>query len=155
MVAKLFRLHPDAVLPRYEHPGDAGLDLFTVEDVELKPGGRAGVATGWAIEFPDGYVARILGRSGWALKYGVSAAMSGVIDAGYRGEWKVILNNFGTESCQIRKGDKIAQALFYPVARATVAEVGELSASARGTGGFGGSGFGASVKEKDDPIQSS
>lgn len=93
------------------------------------------------MEFPLGYVARILGRSGLALKHGISGAMSGVIDAGYRGEWKVILNNFGATKYRIQKGDKIAQALFYPVVIATIDEVSELSETSRGEAGFGSTGF--------------
>lgn len=140
MVAKFQRLHPDAVLPAVAHPGDAGFDLTSVEDVEIPAGGRAAVSTGWAVEFPAGYVARILGRSGLMLHHGLSGALAGVIDASYRGEWKVIVHNSSHESYRIKKGDRIAQAVFLPVATPEIEEVAELSDSTRGQDGFGSTG---------------
>lgn len=140
MTVRLQRLHPDAVMPSVAHAGDAGYDLASVEDVTIEPGGRAAIGTGWAVEFPHGYVARILGRSGLAIKYGVSGALAGVIDASYRGEWKVILYNFGSEPYQVTKGDRIAQAIFVPVATPELTEVTQLSASDRAAGGFGSTG---------------
>lgn len=140
MTINFKRLHPDAILPTVAHPGDAGHDLYSVEDVEIPAGGRAGVGIGWAIEFPHGYVARILGRSGLAIKYGVSGALAGVIDASYRGEWKVILVNLGQEAYVVNKGDRIAQAVFFPVVIPTLVEVDELSESDRAVGGFGSTG---------------
>lgn len=137
---QLKRLNPAATMPAYAHPGDAGLDLYSCEEIELKPGERAGVGIGWAIEFPHGYVARILGRSGLALKHGLTGAMAGVIDPGYRGEWKVIIVNLGHEPYRITVGERIAQAIFVPVVFADMTEVTELSDSARGAGGFGSTG---------------
>lgn len=126
-------------MPRYEHPGDAGLDLFSAERVLIPPGATVAVGIGWAIEFPPGYVARILGRSGLAVKYGLHP-LSGVIDAGFRGEWKVILLNSGAEPYTVEVGDKIAQAVFFPIVIAELTVTEKLTDSLRGIGGFGSSG---------------
>ncbi|MBI4175531.1 dUTP diphosphatase [Candidatus Berkelbacteria bacterium] len=140
ITVQLKRLSPGASVPRYEHPGDAGLDLFSAEEITLPPGGRAAIGTGWAMAFPPGFVARILGRSGLALKHGLSAALAGVVDAEYRGEWKVILLNTDAEPYTVHVGDKIAQAVFFPIVTAVPEVVSELSETQRGSGGFGSSG---------------
>lgn len=135
------RLHPDAVLPTYAHPGDAGLDLTSVEHVVLEPGQRHAVATGWAMAIPNGWVGLVHPRSGLALRQGLTVANApGTIDAGYRGEVKVILVNLGADAVTIAPGDRIAQLLLQHVGHATVEEVGTLEDSARGSGGFGSTG---------------
>lgn len=150
---KLKRLHPDAKVPRYAHaPGeDAGMDLVSVEDLELRPGQPRAVATGIQIELPPGFEAQVRPRSGLALKHAVTVLNSpGTIDPGYRGEVKVILLNLGTESFRIAKGDRIAQMV---VARYAAVEwiESELSASDRGEGGFGSSGLSSQTSAPTKP----
>jgi len=139
----LQRLHPDAVLPRFAHEGDAGSDLVAVEAVTLAPnGGRAMVATGFAMALPEGYAGFVLPRSGLAAKHGVTCANApGLIDAGYRGEIKVALVNLDpTNPYDVKPGDRIAQLVIMPVPAISFVEVEELPASQRGSGGFGSSG---------------
>jgi dUTP pyrophosphatase len=138
---QVVRLHPDAVLPSYAHPGDAGLDLTSVEAVTLRPGARAAVPTGLAVAVPDGWVGLVHPRSGLALRHGLTVANApGTIDAGYRGELKVILVNVGDEEVTIAAGDRIAQLVLQEVGLARVVEVASLDDTARGEGGFGSTG---------------
>ena len=136
------RLRPDAVLPVRAHPGDAGLDLASCEQVDLGPGMRAAVATGWAVAVPDGMAGLVVPRSGNALRMGLTVANApGIIDAGYRGEVKVILVNLGDSPVAIAPGDRIAQLVLVPVALGSAREVDELPQSdGRGAGGFGSTG---------------
>jgi dUTP pyrophosphatase len=141
------RLDVDLPLPSYAHPGDAGADLLTTVDVALAPGERALVPTGIAIALPEGYVALVHPRSGLAARHGLSIVNTpGTVDAGYRGEIKVMLiNHDPRESIELRRGDRIAQLVVQRVERAVFAEVGELPASVRGSGGYGSTGgFGPS-----------
>lgn len=127
--------------PSYAHPGDAGLDLRSAEDVVLKPGKRAMVGTGFAMALPEGYAAFVQPRSGLAAKHGISIVNTpGLIDCHYRGEVKVILVNLGEEEFRVRKGDRIAQMVIQRVETAGVVEVEELDETARGEGGFGSTG---------------
>lgn len=130
-------------VPEYAHPGDAGADLVASETVELGPGERATVATGSAIALPDGYVAFVVPRSGLAAKHGITVVNSpGTVDAGYRGEIRVILlNTDRTASYTITAGDRIAQLVVLPVARARFVPVERLPGSHRGEGGFGSTGY--------------
>lgn len=139
MIIKFQKLVADAKIPTYAHPGDAGLDLYSCEDVVIKPGERHAVSLGFAMEFSHGFVARILDRSGMALKNGIHC-LAGVVDAGYRGECKAVLINLGDVPYTIEKGDKVAQMLIQPVEICDIETVEELSNSERGEGGFGGSG---------------
>jgi dUTP pyrophosphatase len=136
------RLDPDIPLPAYAHPGDAGADLSTAVDVRLEPGERALVPTGIGIALPDGYVALVHPRSGLAARCGVSIVNApGTVDAGYRGEIKVMLiNHDPREAVVLRRGDRIAQLVVQEVERARFVEVDELPQSARGTGGHGSTG---------------
>jgi dUTP pyrophosphatase len=135
---KVKRLSPDAVLPTVAHPGeDIGYDLYSSEDVTLAARGAAGVHTGIAIEFVPTAGGIVKTRSGMAKKRLMCNA--GVIDAGYRGEVIVLMENLGDEPYAVRKGDKIAQLLEHPFLAAEVIE-GELSDAARGMKGFGSSG---------------
>lgn len=135
------RLHPAAVAPAYAHDGDAGLDLVSVEDVELGPGRRHAVATGWAMAVPAGWVGLVHPRSGLALRRGLTVANApGTIDAGYRGEVKVILVNLGDAPVTIAVGDRVAQLVLQRVGQATVVEVADLDQTRRGSGGFGSTG---------------
>lgn len=137
------RLDPDLPLPSYAHPGDAGVDLYATEDVELLPGERAMVGTGVAIALPDGYAAFVHPRSGLAARYGVTTLNSpGTIDAGYRGEIKVVLVNLNPkETVRLKRGDRIAQLVIQQVERAVFYEVERLPGSVRGTDGFGSTGL--------------
>ncbi len=135
---KVKRLAPDAVLPTVAHPGeDIGYDLYSAEDITLPRRGGAGVHTGIAIEFAPTAGGIVKTRSGMAKKRLMCNA--GVIDAGYRGEVIVLMENLGDEPYQIRKGDKIAQLLEHPFLAGEVVE-DELSDAARGAKGFGSSG---------------
>ncbi|MEX0592994.1 MAG: dUTP diphosphatase [Nitriliruptoraceae bacterium] len=142
------RRHPDARLPSYAHDGDAGLDLSSVADVDIPPGGRVAVPTGLALAIPDGWVGLIHPRSGLARRQGLTVANApGTIDAGYRGEIEVLLVNLGDKTVTIGVGDRVAQLVVQRVGYATVVEVGELGETARGDGGFGSTGTGASTVE--------
>ena len=138
------RLHPEARLPLRAHDDDAGHDLHAVEAVTLAPGGRAMVATGIAIELPPGHAGLVVPRSGLAARHGIAIVNApGLIDAGYRGEVKVLLLNTDREQpFEIRPGDRIAQLVVAPVAAPEVVEVDALEATARGAGGFGSTGVG-------------
>lgn len=130
------------MLPARAHPGDAGLDLVAAEDARLAPGERAAVATGWAVAIPEGMAGLVVPRSGNALRHGLTVANApGLIDAGYRGELKVILVNLGADPVAVAAGDRIAQLVLVPVALGAAAEVPELPESdGRGEGGFGSTG---------------
>ena len=141
-VLKIKKLSEDAIIPFYAHPGDAGLDLFSVEEVTIEPGKRKLVATGISIELPKNTEAQVRPRSGLALKYGVTVLNSpGTIDEGYRGEIGIILINFSKEEFKIEKGMKIAQMVIKPILDLEVEEVYELTETSRGQGGFGSSGL--------------
>lgn len=133
------RLKLEAHLPSYAHPGDVGLDMYSLEDRELKPGERAIFFVGFALEFPVGYAAIVKDKSGLPKNAGIHT-MGGVYDAGYRGEYNVNLINLGSESYHIKRGDKIAQLVIFPVAIAELEEVQELSTTSRGEGRFGSTG---------------
>jgi dUTP pyrophosphatase len=136
------RLRPDAVLPVRQHPEDAGLDLCCVEPVRLGPGERASVPTGLAVAVPVGYAGLVTPRSGLAAKHGLTLVNApGVIDAGYRGELRVLLlNTDRDESFVAEPGARIAQLLIVPVALPATVAVDELDATVRGDGGFGSTG---------------
>ncbi|MFN2390247.1 MAG: dUTP diphosphatase [Actinomycetota bacterium] len=136
------RLDPDLPLPSYARAGDAGLDLIAAEDVSLSPGERAAVGTGVAIAIPVGSAGFVHARSGRAGREGLALVNApGLIDAGYRGEIKVLVVNLDTsEPIHIKRGDKIAQLVIQPVERAELEEVGELPTSERGLGGLGSTG---------------
>ncbi len=138
----LVRLDPDLPVPAYAHPGDAGADLVTAVDVELAPGERALVPTGVAIALPEGYVALVHPRSGLAARHGLSIVNTpGTVDAGYRGEIKVLLVNLDPrEPVTLRRGDRVAQLVVQRVERARFVEVEELPGSPRGEGGYGSTG---------------
>ena len=138
----VLRLDTELPLPSYAHPGDAGADLLTTVDVRLAPGERALVPTGVALALPDGYVALVHPRSGLAARFGLSIVNTpGTIDAGYRGEIKVLLvNHDPAEPIELRRGDRIAQLVVQRFERARFLEVDELPDSVRGDGGYGSTG---------------
>jgi dUTP pyrophosphatase len=139
---RIKKLRPDIEAPEYAHTGDAGLDIRSAEDLELPPGERYLVGTGFAMALPAGYAAFVQPRSGLAARQGISIANTpGLIDCHYRGEVKVILINLGQEPFKVRKGDRIAQMVIQAVESARVEVVGELDDTARGAGGFGSTGL--------------
>lgn len=138
MRVKIKKLKPEAITPNYALPGDVGLDLYSLDDCELRPGVKQIFELGFALEIPNSYGAFVMDKGGMA-KRGIHA-MGGVFDAGYRGEYLVQLINLGKEPCQIKKRDKIAQLIILPVAMAKLVEVDELSGSKRGHGRFGSTG---------------
>ncbi|CAN5707224.1 dUTP diphosphatase [soil metagenome] len=136
-------LDPDLPLPSYAKAGDAGADLVARAPVRLEPGGgRAVVPTGIALALPEGYAGFVLPRSGLALRHGVTCLNTpGLVDAGYRGELKVLLvNTDPVEPYEVGRGDRIAQLVVQAVAQVAFVPVDELPASERGAGGFGHSG---------------
>lgn len=139
---KVKRLHEDAQLPYRAHPGDAGLDVFSIEEKMILPGEVGLVGTGIALELPEGTEAQMRPRSGLALKHAVTLLNSpGTIDEGYRGEIKVIMINHGKEPFTVEKGMRIAQMVVAPVMRIEVLETVEMTDSERSAGGFGSSGM--------------
>jgi dUTP pyrophosphatase len=139
MKIKIKKLNEEGKLPTYAHPGDVGMDMYSLEDYELKVGERKIFPVGFALEFETGYAAIVKDKSSLPMKYGIHT-MGGVFDAGYRGEYNVNLINLGKENYKISKGDKIAQLVIYPVVIADLQEVNELSDSSRGGGNFGSTG---------------
>lgn len=141
------RLDPEVPVPAYGHPGDAGCDLVTTEAAELEPGERAVLPTGVSIALPDGYAAFVHPRSGLAARCGLALVNApGTVDAGYRGEIKVIVVNLDPrESVRFERFDRIAQLVVQRVEKVRFHEVAELPGSARAEGGFGSTGGHAAV----------
>ncbi len=140
MKLKVKKISPGARLPIYQHPGDAGMDLFAAEETALNAGEVKAVPTGIRMAIPEGYVGLIWDKSGISLQ-GVHR-LAGVVDAGYRGEVKVVMVNLGKETYVFRKGQKVAQMLIQPVPAVEIVDVGEgeLDETSRGAGGFGSTG---------------
>jgi len=144
-------------VPSYAHPGDAGADLVASEAVRLEPGRRAVVGTGVSIALPEGFAAFVVPRSGLAAKHGITVVNSpGTVDAGYRGEIKVTLLNTDAENhYDIAVGDRIAQLIVMPVARARFIPVATLPGSVRGDGGFGSTGYQRGAAEPPTSVSES
>jgi dUTP pyrophosphatase len=142
MTLRVRRLDHRALLPTRAYDGDAGLDLYALESSRLEPGERAAVRTGIAVEIPPGQAGLVLPRSGLAARHGIALVNApGLIDAGYRGELRVLLlNTDRAETFEIAAGDRIAQLVLVRIEAPAVLEVDELAASERGGGGFGSSG---------------
>ena len=151
MLIKIKKINQDCITPSYAHPGDVGLDLFSLEDYELKPGESKIFFLGFALEFPTGYAA-IVKDKGSLPKNGDVHTMGGVYDAGYRGEYNVHLINLGSKPYQIQKGNKIAQLLLIPVEFAEFELTQNLSESPRGDGRFGSTGKWIWLRSKDRSI---
>lgn len=139
MKVKILKIHEDAVIPKYATSGDAGMDLYSIEDYVLKVGERKLFPIGLKMEFSKNYYTRIAPKSGLALKYGIDV-MAGVIDSGYRGEYGVLLINNGEAEFKVEKGMKIAQVIFEKIGRASFIEVKELTETERKNGGYGHTG---------------
>ena len=142
-------LDEELPMPRYQHDGDAGLDLSSRIDLVLAPGGRATVPTGIAVAIPSGYAGLVLIRSGLAARHGIQCVNSpGLIDSGYRGEIAVImLNTDKRDSFVVSRGDRIAQLLIQRVEEVALVKADELDETARGAGGFGSTG----ISRDNDP----
>jgi dUTP pyrophosphatase len=140
---RVMKLRDDAVLPSRAHSGDAGFDLSACEEITIGVGERATVGTGLAIEIPDGHAGLVAPRSGLALRHGLSMVNApGVIDAGYRGEVRMILLNTDREHAfTVEPGMRIAQLVVVPIASVELVETREVTATDRGEGGFGSSGL--------------
>lgn len=147
-VVKFKKLNPDAILPDYAHVGDAGMDLYSVEDLVIEPLTWKLVKTGLACELPNGTEGQVRSKSGIALKNGVFVLNTpGTVDENYRGEIGVILYNLNTkESFVIKKGQKIAQYVIANVEYVDTIEVETLDETDRGEGGFGSTGLGKNKK---------
>jgi len=139
MRLKVKRIHPAAKLPSYGHAGDAGMDLFSCIDLILAPGEVQAVPTGIQMAVPPGHAGLVWDKSGISLK-GVHR-LAGVVDAGYRGEVKVVMINLGPAPYEIKAGMKIAQMIIQPVAAVSVEESADLDDTSRGEGGFGSTGL--------------
>ena len=141
MKLKIKKLKNEAQIPSYQTKEAAGFDLHSIEDAVLKPGERKLIGTGLAFEIEYGYEVQIRPRSGLAYKHGITVLNTpGTIDSDYRGEIKVLLINHSNDAFEIKKGDRIAQAVVAPVIQAEIVEVEELSETKRGEGGFGSTG---------------
>lgn len=139
---KVKKIDEAAILPEYAHEGDAGLDLFSIEEKIIKAGESVLIRTGIQMELPRDTEAQVRPRSGLALKHSITVLNTpGTIDEGYRGEVKIILINHGKEDFKVEKSMKIAQMVIKPVLRVKIEEVEELSDTDRGQGGFGSSGL--------------
>jgi dUTP pyrophosphatase len=142
MTLKIRRLHELALMPRYAHPNDSGLDLFSVEDIDIPARESKLIHTGIAIELPPGTEAQIRPRSGLALNHQISILNTpGTVDEGYRGEIKLVLINHGKRLFRVRKGMKVAQMVIAPVIHVEIEEVEELATSLRGDDAFGSTGL--------------
>ena len=141
MKLSIRRVDPAAQMPTYAHPGDAGMDVRSIEELTLEPGARALVHTGLVFQLPPDAEAQVRPRSGLALKHGVTVLNSpGKIAEGYRGEVGVILVNLGQQPFRIEKGMKIAQVVVSRVEQAEIVDVQETDETDRGSGGFGSTG---------------
>jgi len=140
MKLRIKKLHPDAILPKYAHPGDSGMDIFSIEDKIIKAGTREIIGTGIAMEYSEEFCTLIWDKSGMAANYGIKV-MGGVFEHIYKGEYKIILLNTTDKDFEIKKGQKIAQILVQPIIIADIEEVSELSESKRGQNRFGSTGL--------------
>jgi len=138
MKIKIKKLKENAKIPTYAHPGDVGMDLYSMETVTIPPMGHHRFWHGFAMEFPEGYVAKVSDKSGIS-KAGFKQ-LGGVFDAGYRGEYNTHLVNLSSEPYTFEEGDKVAQLIIIPVVIAELEETDTLSESARGEGAFGSTG---------------
>ncbi|MFB6226382.1 MAG: dUTP diphosphatase [Candidatus Paceibacteria bacterium] len=139
MQVKVNKLKEEAKVPRFAHKGDAGMDIYSTENKVIAPRERVTIDLGFAMEFPSNYMVIFKDRSSLAAEYGIHT-LAGVIDSGYRGEYKAVLVNLGEEDFEVETGQKVGQMLFLPRPEIEVEQVEELSDSNRGEGGFGSTG---------------
>ena len=142
MNLKIMKIHENAIIPNYVHKGDAGMDLYSIEETIIKSNEIKLISTGLKTEIPLNYEIQIRPKSGLAIKHGITVLNSpGTIDSGYRGEIKVILINHSEKDFLIEKNSKIAQMVLKKVEQAEIIEVTELNETTRSTGGFGSTGL--------------
>lgn len=142
LTLKIQKVHKDAILPKYAHEGDSGLDLFSVDETIINPGETKLINTGIRIELPENTEAQVRPRSGLALNHQITIVNTpGTVDQGYRGDIKIITINLGKVPFKVEKGMKIAQMVIQPVLKVNVVQVDKLSDSDRGTAGFGSTGL--------------
>ena len=139
MIIGIKKVDPEAKLPEYAHPGDAGMDWFALEDTIVKSGEIVKVRTGVSMEIPDGFVGLFWDKSSVSMNFGIKT-MGGVIDSGYRGEVLIGVVNLSDKEYKFEKHHKVAQMLIQSIERPSLEEVGELSSTPRGEGGFGSTG---------------
>ena len=140
MKIQIKKLHADAIIPKFALAGDAGMDLFSAEDVILKPGQRISCPTGIAIKIPNGYVGLVWDKSGPSHKFGIKT-LGGVFDSNYTGEYQIGMINLSQADFIIKKGQKIAQVLIQKVEKPEIKEVDELEQTNRGDSRFGSTGL--------------
>ncbi|MBI2662161.1 dUTP diphosphatase [Candidatus Woesearchaeota archaeon] len=140
MVIEIKKLTATAIIPKYVHANDAGMDFYADEDCLIKIGERKLISTGIAMAIPSGYAGLIWDKSGIASKFGLKT-MAGVIDASYRGEIKIVVHNLSNQDYQVEKGTKIAQMLIQKVVQKELVEVAQLDSTSRGQDGFGSTGL--------------
>jgi dUTP pyrophosphatase len=140
MKIKIKKIHPEAKIPHFALEGDVGMDLYSVQDVVLKPGEKVSCSTGIGIKIPQGYAALIWDKSGPSHKFGIKT-LGGVFDSNFTGEYLIGLINLGKEDYVIEKGQKIAQVLFQKVETPEVEEVSEFEQTNRGSSGLGSTGL--------------
>lgn len=139
MKLKVKKIDPEAKLPIYNYPGDAGMDLFALETIKIKPGEIARIRSGIAMEIPEGYVGLCWDKSGKSINHGIKV-LAGVIDSGFRGELVMGVINLGKEEYVFEKGHKVMQMLVQPIQIMDIVESDELSETKRGEHGFGSTG---------------
>jgi|SRR3989344_1672609 len=139
MELRVKKADPEAKLPAYAHSNDAGMDLYSLEEVEVPPGESRRIRSGVTMEIPEGYVGLCWDKSGLSMNHGIKV-LAGVIDSGFRGELVMAVINLGKEAYTFKKGDKVMQMLMQKVEQVEITEVNELSDSARGEKGFGSTG---------------
>ncbi len=140
MTIRIKKLSATAIVPSYAHEHDAGMDFYSSETATILPGERRAISTGIAIAIPSGYVGLVWDKSGIALQHGLKT-MAGVIDAGYRGEVRIVMHNASHKAHTVQAGTKIAQMLVQPVVQKKIVEVRELDETSRGEKGFGSTGI--------------
>lgn len=138
-ILKVKRLYPDAIVPTYSNPGDAGFDLYSMIDGKIGPGRKKIIPLGISVEIPKDWCMLFIGKSGLATEPGIEI-LGGLIDSGYRGELRAVLLNTGQEKFDFEKGDKVTQGVLLYSPQAKIIEVQELAESIRGKKGFGSSG---------------
>ncbi|MFC1685593.1 dUTP diphosphatase [Nanoarchaeota archaeon] len=142
LTVRIQKIHEHAIMPKYVHEGDSGMDLFSVAEHVLKPGERVLIGTGLKVAVPLGYEGQVRPKSGLALKHGVTVVNTpGTLDAGYRGELGVIAINHGTDNYTVEKNQKVAQLVINKIEIVGLEEVQDLEDTARGAGGFGSTGL--------------
>ncbi len=142
MIVKVRKLVAEAKLPKMEHEGDAGYDIYSAENVVLRPMERKLVRTGISIELEKGYEAQVRPKSGLAIEHGITMLNTpGTIDSGYRGEIKAVVINLGERDYKIEAGKKICQLVFNKIEQPEIVEAEALAESRRGKGGFGSTGI--------------